>query len=153
MFLSETDGSQGQNTKKIAYRLESFHFYHHFCNSRYPSLKKPFSGSISHQNISILHFIERTIPYFESTTNTSKKHIPIHQIDDGRLYSSLILGFYRKSKFSIFQFKNAIFYAILVVFYKRKHHLVSLCFVQSTPKNKITFFLVTFLVTEVMTLL
>ena len=93
MFLSETNGSQGQNTKKLAYRLESFHFYHHFCNSRYPSLNKPFFGLISHQIISILHFIERTIPYFESTTNTSKKHIRIHQIDNVRLYSSLILGF------------------------------------------------------------
>lgn len=100
MFLSETNGSQGQNTKKLAYRLESFHFYRHFCNSRYPSLRKSFFGLISHQNISILHFIERTILYFESTTNTSKKDIRIHQIDNARLYSCFILRFYRKSKIS-----------------------------------------------------
>ena len=88
--------------QKKAYRLKSFHFYHHFCNGRYPSLIKPFFGLISKQISSILHFIDGAIPYLQSATNTSKKHIRMHKIDNVRLYSSLILGFYRKSKFRFF---------------------------------------------------
>ena len=85
--------------KKIANRLESVHFHHYFCNSRYPSLRKSFFGLISHQNISILHFIEQTIPYFESTTNTSEKHLRIHQIDDAIL--TLLTAFPRGGSSSV----------------------------------------------------
>ena len=41
------------------------------------------------------------------------------------------MGFYRKSKISIFWFKNVIFYAILVIFYKRTDFPMSFAFTET----------------------